>query len=72
MTNKKTIQLYDKKEKQGSYYYQLNGKSIMENYIEIMKERQQKYKKEKELEKELEKQIEKIIDKVLSETLNIK
>lgn len=68
MTNKKTIQLYDEKEKQGSYYYQLNGKSIMENYIEIMKERQQKYKQEKELEK----QIEKIIDKVIAETLNIK
>lgn len=68
MENKKTIQLYDKKEKQGSYYYQLNGKSIMENYIEIMKERQQKYKEEKELEK----QIEKIIDKVIAETLNIK
>ena len=68
MDNKKTIQLYDRKEKQGRYYYQLNGKNINENYIEIIKERQQQYKQEKEIEK----QIEKIIDKVIAETLNIK
>lgn len=57
MSEKKTIKLYDKRKAQGKYYYQLNGKSAEENYIEILKERQQERKQQRNIESQIEKII---------------
>lgn len=57
-------------------YYQLNGKSATENYYDMVKKRQRKFREEilreqerKELEKEIEKELEKTIDKALDDIL---
>ena len=62
------INQYDLRQKQGKYYYQLNGKKINENYIDILKEKELKRK----IEILIDKEVEKVVDKLLSEALNIK
>lgn len=62
------INQYDLRQKQGKYYYQLNGKKINENYIDILKEKELKRK----IEKLIDKEVENVVDKLLSEALNIK
>lgn len=62
------INQYDLRQKQGKYYYQLNGKKINENYIDILKEKELKRK----IEKLIDKEVEHVVDKLLSEALNIK
>lgn len=56
------------------FKYQLNGKSIQENYNEIKRQRQaereQKRKIEKQLNEELEKQIEEKLSSLLESKLN--
>ena len=75
MSKKRTIELYNKKKAQGKYYYQLNGKSAEENYIEILKEKQNSFKEKiinkrnREIEKEIEKQIEEVIEKSINEAI---
>ena len=62
------INQYDLRQKQGKYYYQLNGKKINENYIDILKEKELKRK----IQILIDKEVEKVVDKLLSEALNIK
>ena len=72
MSEKRTIQLYDKKKAQGKYYYMLNGKSAQENYIEIMKERQQERKQQKDIDCQIEKVIAEEITKEITKAFTIK
>ena len=60
-------------------YYQMNGKTLQENYNSIVRKRevefykklkeQERQKQQKELEAEIEKQAEKAIEKALEELL---
>ena len=58
------------------WYYQVNGKSAEENYIDMVNRRSLKFREEilreqekKELEKELEAKLEETLEKVLNDLL---
>lgn len=50
------------------YYYQLNGKTVQENYNDI--KQQQGYIYQKELSKKIEQQVKECIEKSIDEVLN--
>lgn len=55
------------------YYYQVNGKTIQENYIAIHRQRQQQYRKmleERKLQQELEKEIDAAAEAAITKALN--
>ena len=58
------------------WYYQVNGKSATENYLDIVSKRDRQLREEmlreqekKELEKELEAKLEETLEKVLNDLL---
>lgn len=58
------------------WYYQVNGKSAEENYIDIVNKRDRKYRDEvslkreqEELEKQAEEELEKTLEKALDDIL---
>jgi len=58
------------------WYYQVNGKSATENYLDIVSKRDRQLREEmlrekekKELEKELETKLEETLEKVLNDLL---
>ena len=58
------------------WYYQVNGKSATENYLDIVSKRERQLSEEmlreqekKELEKELETKLEETLEKVLNDLL---
>lgn len=58
------------------WYYQVNGKSAEENYIDIVNKRYRKYRDEvslkreqEELEKQAEEELEKTLEKALDDIL---
>ena len=61
--------LHDSGKMPDAYYYQVNGKGIEENYIDIMRKRKGITARRNEIEKNIEKQIEKFISDTVDDIL---
>ena len=50
-------------------YYQINGKSLQENYMDILRKRQEQYRQDIEQQQYIDKYIDKCIDDKLSKCI---